>query len=70
MTRKTGTEAPTDELLWGVKQIAEAIGRDPKGLYWHLERRHLKSVRKICGRYVASRRALLAEVAGGDFDAA
>jgi hypothetical protein len=57
--------APSDnDLLWGMPAIAAEAQRDPKDLYYHASLGHLKSVRKICGRYVARRGELRSELDG------
>jgi hypothetical protein len=53
-----------DELLWGTADIGRAINRNPRQVFHLISTGALKSVQKKGGRYVASRAALLKELAG------
>jgi hypothetical protein len=69
MNKTKFTEPPRsdNDLLWVMKAIAEEaqlVPNDDKKLYYHIPLGHLKSVKKICGRYVARRGALRAELDG------
>jgi hypothetical protein len=51
-------------LAWGVEEIASVIGRTPRQTYHILVRGQIKSAKKIGGRWVAGRAALLRELSG------
>jgi len=51
------------DLLWGCAAIARAIGRSERQAFHLLERRLLPA-RRVGGRWVASRRALIAALTG------
>jgi hypothetical protein len=52
-----------NDILWGAEEIAEAIGRKPGPVYHMLELGHLPA-RKVGRLWTASRRKLLAHLAG------
>jgi excisionase family DNA binding protein len=52
-------ETETLDLLWGAEKIAEALGRTKRSVFHLLENGELPA-RKVGGRWVVSRRALLA----------
>jgi hypothetical protein len=57
--------APTlaDDLLWGVRAIADELGIDVRRAYYMLQRQHLPGIK--CGTlWVASRSALRARFNG------
>jgi hypothetical protein len=51
-------------LAWGVEQIGKVIGRTPRQTFHILSRGQLKSAKKVGGRWVANRNALLRELSG------
>lgn len=53
----------TDDLAWGVEEIAAAIGRPERATYHLLSKGELPA-RKVGGRWVASKRRLLAFLSG------
>ena len=57
------TENTDEEVVWGAAEIARIIKRDNRATYHLLSKGELP-VRKIGGRYVASRQKLLAFLAG------
>lgn len=50
------------DLLWGTKEISKVIRRTERQTGYLLEAQKLKSAKKIGGRWVVSRSALLAEL--------
>jgi hypothetical protein len=52
-------------LAWGVDEIAKVIGRTTRQAHHILSRGQIKSVRKVGGKWVANRDALLRELSGG-----
>ena len=54
-------ESPSSELLWGADQIGAAIGRNGRQAFHLLTNGEIKSARKVRGRWVANRGALLRE---------
>jgi hypothetical protein len=58
-----------DDLLWGVREIGQAIRRTDRQTY-HLLARGLLPGRKIGASWVASRQKLLAALMGDDESAA
>ena len=48
------------ELVWGQGEIARLIGRTPRQVKHMLNNDALPGARKICGRWVISRRDLIA----------
>jgi hypothetical protein len=57
------SHAETSDLLWGVDEIAGAIGRDRSAVYYLLSKGDLPA-KKVGGRWVASKRRLLAFLTG------
>ena len=53
---------PACDFLWGVAEIGRAIGRNPRQAFHIISKGELKSVKKLGGRWVASRAALLREL--------
>jgi hypothetical protein len=51
-------ESPTDDILWGANEIADAIGRPRRSVYYLLDR-GLLPAKQIGRQWVASRRQLL-----------
>jgi hypothetical protein len=65
---ESGTPAlapSTDDIIWEVSAIAKAIGRTERQTN-HLLAKGKLPARKVGGRWVASRRKLLAAVIGED----
>ena len=58
----------TADLAWGVEQIASTIGREERSTYYMLAKGELPA-RKVGGRWVASKRRLLAFLRGEEDDA-
>ena len=56
--------APSD-FLWGAEGIGRAIGRNGRQAFHLLNRGEIKSAKKVGGRWVVSRAALLRELGGG-----
>jgi len=56
-------EAEKDDLIWNVGPIANVIGRDDRATYHLLSKGELPA-RKVGGRWVASKRRLLAFLSG------
>ena len=54
----------TSDLVWGTADIGRVINRNPRQVFHLISTGALKSVQKKGGRYVASRAALLKELAG------
>ncbi|MGC2077869.1 MAG: hypothetical protein WA728_17915 [Xanthobacteraceae bacterium] len=50
------------DFLWGCEAISKAIGRNKRVTFWLLENGELKSPRKIRGRWMVARAALLREL--------
>jgi hypothetical protein len=50
-----------DKLVWGAVAIGEIINRNPRQTHHLLTRGHIKSARRIGGRWCASPAALLKE---------
>lgn len=48
-----------NDLIWGAEEIAKVIGRTPRQTFHMLTEEHLPA-KKVGGRWVASRRKLLA----------
>ena len=57
------------DLIWGVEEIAEAIGREERATYHLLSKGQLPA-RKVGGRWVASRDRLMKFFAPNDGDEA
>lgn len=53
---------PNGDFLWGCEAISRAIGRNKRVTFWLLENGELKSPRKIRGRWMVARAALLKEL--------
>jgi hypothetical protein len=51
-------------LAWGIEEIGRVIGRTPRQTYHILTRGQIKSARKIGGKWVANREALIRELSG------
>ena len=49
---------------WGVDEIGKVIGRTPRQTHHILSRGQIKSAKKIGGKWVANRDALLRELSG------
>jgi hypothetical protein len=56
---KSGTVC---EFLWGADEIGAAIGRNGRQAFYLLNRGEIKSAKKVGGRWVVSRAALLREL--------
>jgi hypothetical protein len=52
------------EFLWGADQIGAAIGRNGRQAFHLLTNNEIKSARKVRGRWVANRSALIREFGG------
>lgn len=52
------------EFLWGAAEIGRAIGRKPRQVNHLLETGALKSARKVGGRWVVARSALIRDIVG------
>jgi hypothetical protein len=61
---KEKSETPS-EFLWGADEIGAAIGRNGRQAFHLLSSGDIKSARKVRGRWVASRTALLREFGFG-----
>lgn len=61
---KEKSEGSPSAFLWGADEIGAAIGRNGRQAHHLLSRGELKSARKVGGRWVASRSALLREFGG------
>jgi len=57
------------DLVWGAAEIARVINRDRSATYYMLSKGELPA-RKIAGRFVASKRRLLAFLSGEAAEAA
>ena len=55
---------PLYPLAWGVDEIGKVIGRTARQTHHILRRGQIKSARKIGGKWVANRDALLRELSG------
>jgi len=64
----TVDEATASDLIWGAAAIAKAIGQSERATY-HLLSCELLPAKRIGGRWVASRRKLLAVLAGDEVPA-
>jgi len=53
---------PACDFLWGVAEIGQVIGRNPRQTFHLISKGELKSVKKLGGRWVVSRAALLREL--------
>ena len=51
-------------LAWGVEEIGKVIGRTARQTHHILTRGQIKSARKVGGKWVANRDALLRELSG------
>jgi hypothetical protein len=61
-------ETTAPDVLWGAEAIAEAIGQTERATY-HLLANELLPAKRIGGRWVASRRKLLAALTGDEVPA-
>ena len=52
-------------LAWGVDEIAKVIGRTARQTHHILTKGQIKSARKVGGKWVANREALIRELSGG-----
>lgn len=50
------------DFLWGCEAISRVIGRNKRVTFWLLEKGELKSPKKIRGRWMVARAALLREL--------
>ena len=66
MTTIDDTTAP--DVIWGAEEIAKAIGQTQRATY-HLLANELLPAKRIGGRWVASRRKLLAALTGDEIPA-
>jgi hypothetical protein len=57
-------DGPAGDFLWGAEEIAAIIGRSPRQTFNLLIRGQIRCARKVGGRWVASRSALLRELGG------
>ena len=57
-------ESPSSEFLWGADEIGAAIGRNGRQAFHLLSNGDIKCARKVRGRWVANRAALLREFGG------
>ena len=57
-------ESPSSEFLWGADQIGAAIGRNGRQTHHLLSNGDIKCTRKVRGRWMANRAALLREFGG------
>jgi hypothetical protein len=69
MHEQLNYEAKTDDGLespfaWGADEIGAVIGRDVRQTFHLLNTGQLKSAKKIGGRWVANREALIRELGG------
>jgi hypothetical protein len=51
-------------LAWGVEEIGRVIGRTPRQTHHILTQGQIKSARKVGGKWVANREALIRELSG------
>jgi len=51
-------------LAWGVEEIGKVIGRTARQTHHLLTKGQIKSARKIGGKWVANRQALIRELSG------
>jgi hypothetical protein len=51
-------------LVWGVEEIGKVIGRTARQTHHILARGQIKSARKVGGKWVANRDALIRELSG------
>jgi hypothetical protein len=58
-------ETTASDVIWGAEAIAKAIGQTERATY-HLLASGLVPAKRIGGRWVASRRKLLAALTGDD----
>ena len=65
MTETLPKPEPMD-LLWGAAEIARVINRTPKQVFHMLESGHIPPARKVGGRWMVSRRKLVAFLGGAD----
>jgi|GraSoiStandDraft_4_1057263.scaffolds.fasta_scaffold2115641_2 hypothetical protein len=61
-------EATAPDLIWGAAAIARAIGQTERATY-HLLANELLPAKRVGGRWVASRRKLLAALTGDEVPA-
>jgi hypothetical protein len=54
-------ESPSSEFLWGADEIGAAIGRNGRQAFHLLSNGEIKCARKVRGRWMANRAALLHE---------
>jgi hypothetical protein len=54
-------------IVWGAAEIGKVVGRTEKQIYYIVEKRMLKSIRRLGGRLCADADRLLAEIAGDEF---
>ena len=51
-------------LVWGVEEIGRVIGRTARQTFHLLAKGQIKSARKVGGKWVANREALIRELSG------
>jgi hypothetical protein len=56
-----GPISPDSDFVWGAEEIGALLGRNPRQTHHLLSKGDIKCARKIGGRWVASRTALLRE---------
>jgi len=61
-------ETPPADVLWGAEAIAKAIGQTQRATY-HLLASKILPAKRVGGRWVASRRKLLAALTGDEVPA-
>jgi hypothetical protein len=63
---KVNGKIPTnlDKPVWGAVEIGKIINRNPRQTHHLLTRGHIKSARRVGGRWMANRAALLREFGG------
>lgn len=52
------SDEPKDQLIWGVEDIADEIGRDRRQVYHLLNRGALPGAKKVGGRWVIAKARL------------
>jgi hypothetical protein len=62
--KQNPTQLDSHPLAWGVEEIGKVIGRTARQTHHILTRGQIKSARKVGGKWVANRDALLRELSG------
>ncbi len=59
---KVNNQVDDSDFCWGAQAIGAVIGRNPRQTHHLLARGEIKSAKKVGGRWVVSRAALLREL--------